>query len=602
MPSRARQRSTRSTRRRLNLRRPLAVTLGIVGFVIVCGALLFGYQAVKASSALKLAASQGQQLQSQVSAGNVSAARTTLDNLEASTGQAQSRTKGVLWDIGGHLPFIGSNVEAVQTVSRVLHTLSGTGLKPLVDAADSINSEVFSPTDGRVDIAAIAKISPAITTADQSLTTGRNQLAGIRAAELFGPLQAPIRELKSKLDKAQSAAASGSTAAQLMPGMLGDSGSRTYLLVIQNNAEIRSTGGMPGAFAVIKADNGKITLGEQGAGADFGYFDTPVVKLSKDEINLYTTLMATFWSDANFTPDFPRTGEIMRAMYEKRFGELVDGVISVDPIALSYLLKGTGPVELVGGKTVTSKNAVDLLLNQVYFDYPGEGTAQNDFFAMAASRVFDAVAAGKGDPRAVLKGMAKATGENRMLIWSNNTKEQAILAKTRVAGALPSDSGATPHVGVYLNDATATKLQYYLDAKTTMHTDSCTKDGIQTIISTTVLTSTVPKDATSLPEAVLGRPTGAKTGSMRMNLRFYAPYGGLVTDVVVGDTTRAILTASHHKRNVAIVPVLLKPGQTTTVQATMLTGRDQPNDPILSTTPGINPTLNNVAVASACGR
>lgn len=236
--------------------------------------------------------------------------------------------------------------------------------------------------------------------------------------------------------------------------------------------------GMPGAFAVVKAKAGKLTLGQQGSAGDFGYFDKPPIKLTKDEKTLYTGLMTAFWSDSNFTPDFPRTGEIMRAMYKQKFGAEVDGVISIDPIALSYILKGTGPVKTTAGKTITSENAVDQLLNRVYLDYPNDNAAQDAFFADTAKQVFDAVAAGKGNPRDVLAGMAKAVGENRILIWSADKAEQETLSDTPVAGSLPGDSGSTPHVGVYINDATATKLEYYLDAQTGMHTNSCTKDGI----------------------------------------------------------------------------------------------------------------------------
>jgi hypothetical protein len=387
-----------------------------------------------------------------------------------------------------------------------------------------------------------------------------------------------------------------------MPGMLGADGSRSYLLVVQNNAEVRSTGGLAGAYAVIKAKNGKITLSEQGTGSDFGYFDKPVVKLTTNEKGLYTTLMASFWSDANFTPDFPRTGQIMRAMYEKKYDKTVDGVISVDPVALSYILRATGPVKLADGARLTSKNAVDVLLNKVYLELPDDNSAQDAFFAEAAARVFDAVASGKGDPQSVLKQMSKATDENRLLVWSHDPGEQRLLAGTRIAGGLTSDSGPTPHVGVYLNDATATKLEYYLQHKTTMHSEACTTGQVQTLDATTVLTSTAPKGGKGLPASILGPSSGARKGTMSVNVRIYAPYGGAIDEVSVDDELQTVLSSVHHRRKVTIVPVRIRPGHTVTIRTILLSGKHQPGDPVLSVTPTVSKTLNDLSIASACRR
>ncbi|TFB67457.1 DUF4012 domain-containing protein [Cryobacterium sp. Hz9] len=47
-------------------------------------------------------------------------------------------------------------------------------------------------------------------------------------------------------------------AVQLLPAMLGADGQRSYLLLFQNNPEVRATGGLPGAFAEISTENVKL--------------------------------------------------------------------------------------------------------------------------------------------------------------------------------------------------------------------------------------------------------------------------------------------------------------------------------------------------------
>jgi hypothetical protein len=85
-----------------------------------------------------------------------------------------------------------------------------------------------------------------------------------------------------------------------------------------------------------------------------------------------------------------------------------------------------------------------------------------------------------------------------------------------------------------------------------------------------------------------------------MNLRFYAPFGGRVTGLKMNAEERTVNRGSDGELQVAILPVLLAPGQTVTVNSTIETGDHQVDDAVFATTPGINATRNNVRVASKC--
>jgi hypothetical protein len=290
----------------------------------------------------------------------------------------------------------------------------------------------------------------------------------------------------------------------------------------------------------------------------------------------------------------------MRAMVRKERNRTTDGVISVDPIALSYILEATGPVTLSDGKRLTSANTVKRLLNDVYREIPADGVARDAYFADAARRVFSAVVSGQGGSQALLSGLAKSVDENRILIESTRGSEQRELAASRIGGALPTDEGPTPHLGIYYNDATATKLEYYFRQKTDVRATECTTDGAQSLTTTTVLRSVAPKSAGKLPRSILGPGTGEKRGSFRMVMAFYAPYGGVVTRLEVDGEEQPLNRVEHDGVNVVTVPVLLAPGQELTVKASMFTGKDQRGDAVFATTPGIEATPNNVTVPSAC--
>jgi hypothetical protein len=67
--------------------------------------------------------------------------------------------------------------------------------------------------------------------------------------------------------------------------------------------------------------------------------------------------------------DFPRTAELAKALYDRRTGESVDGVFATDPVALSYLLHGGGPL-VVDGERLHAGEVVDQLLNGGYLENP----------------------------------------------------------------------------------------------------------------------------------------------------------------------------------------------------------------------------------------
>src|SRR5690606_30884226 len=101
-----------------------------------------------------------------------------------------------------------------------------------------------------------------------------------------------------------------------------------------------------GAFLLLRADDGEIELVEQRSAGEVGYFADGAVELTEAEVALFGTELARFPGNVTSTPDFPRSAEIIRAMWSEGVGGEVDGVLSLDPVALGALLEATGPIGL----------------------------------------------------------------------------------------------------------------------------------------------------------------------------------------------------------------------------------------------------------------
>lgn len=127
--------------------------------------------------------------------------------------------------------------------------------------------------------------------------------------------------------------------------LIGATRDKRYLLVFQNNAETRASGGFIGSYALIDFSQGKITNLEVPSG---GSYDTEAglyLKMIAPEPLWLVNPLWHFW-DANWWPDWPTTAKKLAWFYEKSDGPTVDGVISFTPTVIEQLLKIIGPVDL----------------------------------------------------------------------------------------------------------------------------------------------------------------------------------------------------------------------------------------------------------------
>jgi len=573
-------------------------TLVVLGFVAVVLVAYTGYQAVRAKENLEQVADDFQTLSGQLTSGDQEAAGATLDQAQEHARTARDNTHGPGWWLTSRIPGVGKNIVAVRTVADVVDNLAQDVLPDVVRATATLKPENLRPVDGRVDLQPISDVAPQVVRADERLSDEAERVRGIDADGLAPQIARPVRLMQTKLAEATTLSDRASRAVRLLPPMLGAEGKRTYLLLFQNNAEVRSTGGIPGSFATVTADHGKVSFGETGDAATIGRFDKPPVQLTSDELQLFNANLGRFPQDVNFTPDFPRSAQLARAMWNARHGEQVDGVISTDPVALSYLLRGTGPVKLGGGRQLGAEDAVRVLLSDVYADIP-DPSRQNPFFSAVAQKVFDAVASGQGQPKVVLDNLVKGATERRILVWSARPDEQKIIAPTHLSGALAHSRGDSPQVGVFLNNGGGSKLDYYLDYDVDVVSERCQADR-QHMTVTLHLKSQVPKDTSDLPDYVAENVVGIPRGQIRTTLFVYAPVDGFFDGAKLDGEERELSRREHDGRTVVAQTVDLEPGQEHTLTWQMVGGKGQTEQPELRVTPGVHSDGVGSVSASAC--
>ena len=557
-----------------------------------------GYQALKAKSALEQVAADFETLGDQLSSGDESGARATLADAQRHADEARSSTRGPGWWLSARIPQIGPNVRAVASVAKVADTLASDVLPDVLDASRTLSPARLRPVNGRIDLAPLRETAPSVERAATRLAQQARLVHAIDTEPLAPQIAAPVQDLDAKVGDASRLADRASRAVRLLPAMLGGDGTRRYLFMFQNNAEIRASGGIPGAFATLTADDGRVRLGRQDDAGTLGNFTKPPTPVTAEEKQLFGTALGVFPQDVNFTPDFPRSAELIAGMYKARSGRSVDGVVSVDPVALSYLLNGTGPVKTVRAQTLTSDSAVRLLLSQVYADIP-DPDRQNVFFNRVARSVFDAVSSGQGSPRTVLENLAAAASQRRLLVWSARPEEQQLLDPTALAGRLQTSSTDAPQIGIYFNAARAYKLDYYLDYEASVQSTSCVR-GRQHLLVTVDFASRVPRAFGRLPAYVAPPVPQFGRGTIVVTVYFFAPVDGTVRGLAVNGEKQQFTMERLHGRPVFARTVTVDPGGRTSLTVDVTGGEDQRATPELQVTPGVRSTGVGTVQDSAC--
>jgi hypothetical protein len=573
----------------------LAVLVLLVGIVVA--GVWVAWQAWQVGHDLNDAAEAAGDLQAAVVAADQPRVDDALARLKVASGSAADRTDGPTWAVLRHLPVVGDDAQGVALVSDVLDDLSTQGLAPVSSTLQHLDR--LLPRDAKVSLDDLEALQAPVSAGDQAFSEADSRLAAEDPSGYVGRLREKYRELADRVHAAAVLLSQADTALAVMPDMLGADGPRNYLMVFQNNAEVRASGGLPGAVSLVHTDDGSIGLTRQVAAGSFGETARPVLPLTPTEKKLFGPQLGTYFLDANFTPDFPRTADLMRARWEQEYPERLDGVLSIDPVALSYVLEATGPVT-VGDVTLTSDNAVKTLLHDVYLRF-ADPREQDEFFRVVARTLFDSLLAGRQAPEAVIRGLARGASEGRVLVHLFDDSAQQAIASTRVAGELPSGPTDHPQVGVYLNDATGAKMSYFLRYDVRVRATSCEGDR-QSLSGVMHLRSVAPEDAANLPKYLTGGGAfGTAVGSQLVVVDLYAPTGGTFKAAMVNDKPFKPDLTDYDGRSVTSVAVSLEPGETVDLTWRMQSGPDQPGDVQVAVTPGVESTTASSVVSSACG-
>ncbi|WP_240539204.1 DUF4012 domain-containing protein [Bifidobacterium sp. SO1] len=561
--------------------------IGVLAFVALALAFAawFVASALHAKSEVESAVASASDIQQQVMGGDTAAARRSIETFEQHLDAAYKQTNSLSWHVASLVPYYGSDIRTVRDAMHIFEDVSNNVLPKLADSVDSLNFSNIGIDNGTVQVGGLSSVAGKLSAANAVLADAVGNLSKLADTHI-DQLNSALDSARSKLGQLSELVDFGSRVANVLPPMMGvdpnaaDSSARTYLVLVQNNAEIRTTGGITGAWGLLHVNNGKLTIDE--FQTDYYTWDEPVLDLTAEERMLFSTNMGRYRQDVNFTPDFPRSAQLAVEMWRQMYGSQdIDGVLSVDPVVLQNLLKVTGDVTLDNGMTLDGDNAARMLLNQAYFDIPTQ-QEQNAFFSMAAGAAFQHVMTNAGGKSsALINAVKQSVADGHLYLWSAHADEQKQLSGTMIAGEL-STNQLKPITGVYLNDSTMGKMDWYLEHKVISEADKTYADGSkQYTIHITLKNTLDAQTAANLPSVIRGfdglgsSSANERQGQIISTLYVYAPAGGRLVDWTItgpnGQQSDFDGITVHNSLTVGVKNVTLQPGEELTATVRVMT-------------------------------
>lgn len=265
----------------------------------------------------------------------------------------QLRAAEVLLDVGSDLTLaFRDGVIAIQEI-----------LGPLQAGQGTISLATLTPADKRQILGRLAEAEPQLTSVKSQIESAVVRFTALPNGSLVPQLQTIISQLREQLPFLQDTVTQLIPATKIIPAIAGFPDAQTYLFLLQNNTELRPTGGFIGTYGILKVASGEITSFITN---DVYNLDTP----AKDRLHLkppapltrYNDTTQWFFRDSNWSPDFPTSAEKALEFYRLEGGpqKQLDGVIAVTPTFISSLLKISGDIT-IDKITFTPDNLIDRL-------------------------------------------------------------------------------------------------------------------------------------------------------------------------------------------------------------------------------------------------
>lgn len=401
-------------------------------------------------------------------------ARISLDSAEAGFNKADQSFKRITWL--KFLPWLGPQIIAAETVFD-----SSSDLFALVDDITNLGEEItrligeteiaagaagefmplryddMSPEVKRIVLQRLNGAAPDLALVAEKAGLIKNSLDDLE--NVPEPMGTVVRKIETTLNEVYDSLFLAATAARIIPAFAGLGEEKNFLLLLENNTELRPAGGFIGTYGILKIEDGEIRELELKDSYLLDEAAKPYYSLEPPApLKKYLATDKWYFRDSNWSPDFSVsarnaismfTGEVLSIPAEQRNAIQeplsFDGVIAITPDFIVDLLEITGPI-VVGNQTFSADNIVDTLEYQVEVAFQANGVPYSQHKEIITSllneikaKIFDLPFS---DWRPVASIVKNNLSDKQVVLFSNSSLEsEDIIRKVGWGGVVEKSAG-----------------------------------------------------------------------------------------------------------------------------------------------------------------
>lgn len=313
--------------------------------------------------------------------------------------------------------------------------------------------------------------------------------------------------------------------------LIDPTGEKRYLVLFQNNMELRPGGGFIGSYGILALDRGKLidfSIHDvyDADGQLKGHVEPPYA------IRRYMPSVHLYLRDSNFDVDFTKSASFAANLLFQETGQKVDGVVGVDVSFVKDLIGALGEVNVPEYKEkVNAQNFFQVTESHVEKNFFPSSTQKKDFLGALFTAIENNLSQRKSIPyKEILKAFFSAIQEKHVLFAFSNNSMQNVFTASGWSSRLDDyrDSSQTnDFLGINEANLGVNKANFFV-GRSIKYELNIKDDGA--IVSSATLN--LRNDSNAWPG-----------GDYKTYLRLITPHGSSLTSVTIDGVTQKITDA-----------------------------------------------------------
>lgn len=356
----------------------------------------------------------------------------------------------------------------------------------------------------------------------------KNSIVALNKVRAEGKIPAPILQ---KLDLIDPLIKVLSTTEDIMPGILGMEGPRTYLILFQNNMELRPGGGFIGSYGILRLNMGKVNEFSihdvyDADGQLRGHVEPPFA------VRRYLPSAHWYMRDSNFDVDFVKSALSSSNFLFLETGQKVSGVIAVDVSFVKSILHAIGPVYVADYRETVDENNL-YMLTQSHAEknfFPGS-TQKKDFLRSLYKTIMAKIIGEKIPYLLIVQAISDSLNQKHLMFALNDDSQNILTVNGWSSSLWDEREDSVGHINdfVGINEANlgVNKANYFMKRQVSQKT-------------------TIEDDGNILEELIVSYENGSTAwpgGDYKNYLRIILPKNTKLSEILIDDISQDIVDA-----------------------------------------------------------